>query len=99
MDAQILQLAEAAGRASRAERVLVFGSRARGDASATSDLDLALIVPDMANRREALRAAIRATAARNMPLDLVVLAHSTWTHGRSLLARQIRHEGVSVYGS
>ena len=99
MDAQIRQLAEAAGRAARAEHALVFGSRARGDASPTSDIDLALIVPDMVNRRDALRAAIKATSERSLPLDLVVLAHSTWTQGRTMLARQIRRDGLMVYGS
>jgi predicted nucleotidyltransferase len=99
MDVQILRLAEAAGQAAQAEQVLVFGSRARGDATADSDVDLALIVPDQVSRREALRAAIKATAVRDLPLDLVVLAHSNWTQGRSLLARQIRQEGQVVYGN
>ncbi|MBW7896414.1 MAG: nucleotidyltransferase domain-containing protein [Opitutaceae bacterium] len=99
MDAQIIRLAKAAGLAARAERVLVFGSQARGDASPGSDIDLALIVPDIVNRREALRAAIKATSERKMPLDLVVLTHSTWTQGRTLLARQIRQEGLMVYGN
>ena len=99
MDAQIIRLAEAAGQAARAESVLVFGSRARGDASPNSDVDLALIVPDIVNRREALRAAIRATSARQIPVDIVVLTHSSWTQGRSLLARQIHQEGVRVYGN
>jgi uncharacterized protein len=99
MDAQIHRLAAAAGRAAEAESVVVFGSRARGDASSGSDIDLALIVPDIVNRREALRAAIKATSERTLPLDLVVLAHSTWAEGRTLLARQIRQEGLLVYGN
>ncbi len=98
MDAEITQLAEAAGRAAHAERVVVFGSRARGDAGATSDLDLAVIVPDSADRREALRAALVATAWRKLPVDLVVLAHTTWVQGTTMLARQVRREGRTVYG-
>ena len=99
MNGRILERAAAAGRAAGAERVRVFGSWARGDAGEESDLDLALVVPDPVNRRNALRAAIIATAKREVALDLVVLAHSTWVQGRTLLARQIRAEGVLVYGN
>lgn len=98
MNTEITRLAEAAGRAARAERVVVFGSRARGDAGATSDLDLALIVPDSADRRSALRAALVATSWRKLPVDLVVLAHTNWAKGTTLLARTVRREGRTVYG-
>jgi predicted nucleotidyltransferase len=98
MDPEIRALAEAAGRAAKAERVLLFGSQARGDASSGSDVDLALVVPDNVERRAALRAAIMATARRRRSLDLVVLTQSTWANGSSLLARQVREEGVLAYG-
>lgn len=99
MNGRIFERAEVAGRAAGAERVKVFGSRARGDAGEESDLDLALVVPDTVNRRTALRTAIIAAAKWEVALDLVVLAHSTWVQGRTLLARQIRAEGVLVYGN
>lgn len=99
MDQEIIALAEAAGRAANAERVLLFGSQARGDATPESDVDLALIVPDGIERRAALRAAIHATASRRRPLDLVVLSHSTWQRKESMLARQVSEEGVVAYGS
>ena len=35
------------------ERVLLFGSRARGDAKAWSDVDLLIVMPDGTDRREA----------------------------------------------
>lgn len=98
MNSEIRQLAEAAGKAANAEAVFLFGSQARGDSSAESDIDLALIIPDHEERRAALRAAIRATANRRRPLDLVVLSHTAWQQKNSLLARQVREEGIMAYG-
>lgn len=98
MKIDLRQLAENVGRAAAAERVILFGSQARGQSREDSDVDLALIVPDKVNRREALSAALLATAERQFPLDLVVLSHSTWEAGDSLLARQVRSEGVLLYG-
>ncbi len=98
MSPEILKLAEAAGRAAGAEKVVLFGSQARGDASDESDIDLALILPDDAERRTALRAAIRATVNRRRPLDLILLSHTTWQKRNTLLARQVRDEGILAYG-
>lgn len=95
---EIKFLAEAVGQASQCEQVYLFGSEARGEAHVGSDVDLALIIPDGVSPRQALRAAIRVTAQRTQPIDLVVIAHSTWVNGQSLLARQIRQEGILLYG-
>ena len=95
---EIKFLAEVVGRASHCEQVYLFGSEARGEAHLGSDVDLALIIPDGVSPREALRAAIRATAQRKQPIDLVVIAHSNWANGQSLLARQVRQEGILLYG-
>ena len=95
---EIKFLAEVVGQASQCEQVYLFGSEARGEAHVGSDVDLALIIPDGLSPRQALRAAIRATAQRSQPIDLVVITHSTWAKGQSLLARQIRLEGILLYG-
>lgn len=99
MNHAVHELARAAGQAAGAERVYVFGSQARGEARADSDLDLALIIADDVSPRQALRAAIAATSERKQALDVVVIAHSTWAQGRSLLAREVRRQGVLVYGN
>jgi len=96
LDIGFTQLARVAGQAAHAEEVWIFGSQARGDASAYSDVDVALVLPDSANRREALRAALSATRRRTFSVDFVVLAKSTLVAGSTLLARQIRKEGVRV---
>lgn len=99
MNSNFTQLAQAAGKAAKAEQVWVFGSQARGDAKLGSDLDLALVLPDGVDGRTALRAALRATLDRKIPVDLVAVAHSSWVSGSTALARQIRMEGVRVYES
>ncbi len=98
MQDDVQSLAHAAGKAAHAERVYLFGSQARGEERLGSDVDLALIIPDQASPRQALRAAIRATAQRALPVDLVIIAHSTWVEGRSSLARQVRQDGILLYG-
>ena len=57
----------------RAERVLLFGSRARGDARPDSDYDLLVVVPDLparAGRSVALRLALRGLG---VAFDILVL--------------------------
>jgi predicted nucleotidyltransferase len=98
MNETIKSLCQAAGQAAKAECVYVFGSQARGDTTKASDVDMALIIPDEMSPRAALRAALRATAQRMLPIDLVIITHSTWTGGLSLLARQVKKEGILLYG-
>lgn len=92
------ELACRAGEAAKAESVFVFGSRARGDAGKNSDIDLALVLPEQTDARAALRAAIRATMHRQVPLDLVVLHRRTAVERRTTLAREVRQDGILVYG-
>lgn len=98
-DLQAVQIALAAVRP-RPERVVLFGSRARGDARADSDIDLLVVMPkpnlNPIERQSALRS-LRA-ALRPLPLrvavDLVVvgeqdardLAGSRW----HVVARALR---------
>jgi len=98
LPSEVTELARRAGEAAKAESVLVFGSRARGDAREDSDVDVALVLPEQADGRAALRAAIGATTHRRMPLDLVVLDCRTVAESRSRLAREVRREGILIYG-
>ena len=95
---EVTDLASRAGEAAKAESVFVFGSCARGEARKDSDIDLALVVPEEIDARVALRAAIRATMHRQVPLDLVVLHWRTAAESRTMLAREIRRDGILVYG-
>ena len=95
---EVTELARRAGEAAKAESVFVFGSLARGEAREDSDIDLALVVPEQTDARAALRAALGATMHRQVPLDLVVLRWSTAANRRTMLAREVRRDGILVYG-
>ena len=81
------------------------GSRARGDAPAESDFDLAIVAPDgAARRRVAMRAyeSLAGVAGRSVAVDIVVLTPSIITAERDLpgsISRAVAHEGVVLYGS
>jgi predicted nucleotidyltransferase len=82
------------------EQVILFGSQARGDASANSDVDLLVVMPDDTNRREM---AINIMAAlHNMPLPkdiLVTTPHEIATRGRlvSTVLHTALSEGTILY--
>ena len=85
------------GEACVADQVILFGSRARGQARADSDVDLALILPDGSDTRARLNVAQRLLWPRTFPIDLVAIPASVWARKATLLARQISTHGVVLY--
>jgi predicted nucleotidyltransferase len=87
------------------EAVILFGSRARGDARAESDFDLAILAPDgVARRRVAMRAyeSLAGVPDRSVAVDIVVLTPSTIATERDLagsIVGAVAREGVVLYGS
>ena len=87
------------------EAVILFGSRARGDARAESDFDLAIVAPDgVARRRVAMRAyeSLAGVPGRSIAVDIVVLTPAIIATERVLtgsIARAVAREGVVLYGS
>ncbi len=84
--------------ADQPERVILFGSLARGDAGPDSDVDLLVIFTEEVDRRE--RRAEILSLLRGMPFARDVLVATTANVDRPLigsaLASAIR-EGVTVY--
>ena len=74
------------------ERVRLFGSRARGDHDAGSDVDLAVDAPTL-SRRDRVRLSLDADEARTLyPVDLV------WTdEAPATLRARIDADGVPLY--
>ena len=80
-------------------RVVLFGSRARGDAEADSDMDVLVIVNDFTDRTEDFisQCAWEAGFENDIILVPVVFSRDDWENGPerySLLAEAIKSEGV-----
>lgn len=69
LDSAVLALAQAAPQA---EQILLFGSRARGDATADSDFDFLVIEPTVTNRAAEMVRLRRALRPLRMAVDVLV---------------------------
>jgi predicted nucleotidyltransferase len=74
------------------ERVLLFGSRAHGDAGARSDIDLAIEAPDATRRQWIEIALLVEDADMLLPIDLVRLEEAA-----PALRKRILTEGIILY--
>ena len=83
----------------RIERVVLFGSRARGDAKADSDYDVALFLKDLPDkwaeidRLTDLQLAIRDDTGADV--HTMPFPAGTWTK-RTLLMHEIRKDGLDL---
>jgi len=83
-------------------QIIMFGSRARGDAEPYSDLDVMVIIDGMAD--EAIRewvsdCAWEAGYAQGVVMVPVVFSRTEWEQGperHSLLARAVAAEGIPI---
>lgn len=80
-------LATAAGNSAR---VILFGSHARGEADANSDVDFLVIEPDLEDRHAEWSRLRRALGDIEVPVDIVVL-------DEALAARRAKVPGTTVY--
>lgn len=84
------------------ERVILFGSWARGEASADSDLDLLVVMPFSGSRAQVTLLLLRALADLSLPKDVIVLTPEEWEAKRQLpgtIAYPAEHEGVVLYAA
>jgi excisionase family DNA binding protein len=103
--AELRRVVDAIATSIHPEAVILFGSRARGDARAESDFDLAILAPDgVARRRVAIRAyeSLAGVAGRSVAVDIVVLTPAIIASERDVtgsIASAVAREGVVLYGS
>jgi len=87
----------------RPQRVILFGSQARGTADARSDVDLLVICPvdsKWENRRTLMVAMYRALRGLEMATDVVVLTPEEFERDRQIpgtVARPAWREGRVLY--
>jgi predicted nucleotidyltransferase len=79
--------------------LVLFGSRARGDADPASDMDVLVVVEDVDSTVENYISdcAWEAGFEHGIVVVPVVFSHEEWEHGlerHSLLAKAIRAEGI-----
>lgn len=86
----------------RLGRIILFGSRTRGDEQEESDIDLLVISEDFAGKsifeRAALTKNAEITAMKQfqVPFDIITLTEDEFEHGGSLFA-QFAEDGEIVY--
>lgn len=95
---ELLETARTIALATKALEVRVFGSVARGEAHAHSDLDLLLVLPDDANLLVAAARAQQVLYPSTVDADIVPMCVSHFRNGESVLARVVAREGVLIYG-
>jgi predicted nucleotidyltransferase len=79
------------------ERIILFGSRARGDARPDSDWDFLVVIPST-TRRAARGVAVRRVArVKGVPMDFLVRNPDEVAAGFPLMADDIVREGKVLY--
>ena len=83
-------------------RLVLFGSAARGDMRADSDLDLLVVVPEGTHRRHTAQFLYRHLRGVTVPFELIVATPSDLErYGRnpSLIYRAALEEGQALYAA
>ena len=81
------------------EKVILFGSRAKGTARDTSDIDLCVVIK--AERKHRLLAELYLALDCDMPVDIVLYTPKEWEEcvsDKTSFAYKILSEGVVLYG-
>lgn len=92
-------IAEAASRLATAApdaKVILFGSRARGEGRSDSDLDLLVIEPELKSRRAEFVRLRQALGDLGVPIDLIVVPAShvdEWGHFEGTMLNDALREG------
>lgn len=82
------------------EKIILFGSHARGTAGPDSDVDLLIVMRVIGSRREKATEIDRILSDRDVPLDLIVITPEQFERDRNLIGTLVRpavREGKILY--
>lgn len=80
----ITQAVELLKQAAPLATILLFGSHARGDAKADSDLDFLVIEPEVKARRKEMARLTDAVRSLRVPVDVLVVSKKTFDEWRDV---------------
>lgn len=103
IDENVARAARHLAEVTRAEAVVLFGSRARGDNGPDSDWDLCVILPDDIRPQEFTAASLWREVSRfGAPIQVYPIRRSVFlasTEDRNSVSYDVRREGVALVGS
>ena len=82
------------------QRIILFGSRARGEADSRSDIDLLVITPFSGKRRKLMVEMDRAVSSFKKPVDIIIQTAEEYDKNRLIpgtIARCAFLEGKVLY--
>ena len=82
------------------DRIILFGSRARGDNKEDSDYDICVIKRDVEHRRKLAQKLYRSLYGVRIPIDIIVETPEDFDNLKDdpfLIYKQISKDGVLVY--
>ena len=101
IEPRALEIAGKIAAAVQPKQIILFGSRARGDARPDSDYDFLLIYDGPLNHHDCAVAAHRAIGRRRFSVDVMVQSSEDFEyfrHARSSIANHADREGVICHG-
>ncbi len=99
---QTADLVERIVAAAHPQRIIVFGSTARGEAGRQSDIDLLIVVPEGSHRRKTAQVIYRGLLGFGLPVDVVVATPSDlemYRDSPALVYREALREGRELYAA
>ena len=88
--------------AANPERIILFGSLARGEAGRHSDIDVLVVAPEGSHRRKTAQVIYRGLLGFGLPVDVVVATPSDlemYRDSPGLIYREILREGRQLYAA
>lgn len=82
------------------DRIILFGSHARGEADKGSDIDLLVVLPEVASRRQAILRIREGLVPLGISVEVLVASeadYEKWSEAPSTTLYRARREGEVLY--